>query len=72
MKVVVDMPDWVWGRLTTIGEYRGVSSADLVAEGVSLILDRDQDRFPQMKKALSQDRSRKLRGAYARRRDARQ
>jgi len=29
--VAVTMPDWVWGRLVSVAEHRGVKVADLIA-----------------------------------------
>lgn len=68
--VTVQMPTWVWGRLATIASFRGVTTGDLVAEGISLILDRDGDRIRELKAELSTERSRKIRRTLAAKRGA--
>lgn len=50
--VPVRIPEWVWGRLATIAEHRQVRIADLIADGVWMVLDRDPNRLAELEMEL--------------------
>lgn len=47
--VPVTMPDWMWGRLATIAEFRKVPIADLIARALTSVVEKDPDRFGQLR-----------------------
>lgn len=46
--VAVKLPDFVWGRLATIAEHRGVLVSDLIADGIWHTLDNDPNRLAEL------------------------
>lgn len=55
----VELPEWVWGRLATIADHRGVHVADLIADGIYHVLGKDPARLAQLQTELQKHKSRK-------------
>lgn len=47
--VPVTMPDWMWGRLATIADYRKIPIGELIARSLSAVVEKDPDRFGQLR-----------------------
>jgi hypothetical protein len=52
LKVPVDLPDFVWGRLLTIAEHRNVMVADLVEAALLDVMASDTDRLGELDSEL--------------------
>ncbi|AAT90033.1 hypothetical protein ATY41_02785 [Leifsonia xyli subsp. xyli] len=57
--VPVTIPTWVWGRLATIAEHRGVTVGDLIADGVMAVLGADPGRLGELEMELNKRRAQK-------------
>jgi predicted DNA-binding ribbon-helix-helix protein len=55
--VPVTLPEWVWGRLTTIAAHRDVTAGDLIASAIMGVLNADTGRLQQLETELRQMRS---------------
>lgn len=47
--VPVTMPDWMWGRLATIAEYRNTDIGTLIASALSKVVEKDPDTLGQLR-----------------------
>jgi hypothetical protein len=55
--VPVTLPEWVWGRLSTIADHRDTTSGDLIASAIMGVLNSDTGRLAQLETELRQMRS---------------
>ncbi len=47
--VPVTMPDWMWGRLATISEFRKVPISELIAGALTKVVEKDPDALGELR-----------------------
>lgn len=65
--VPVTLPEFAWGRLATIADHRNTTIAQLIADGIRVVLETDQGRLQQLTAEVKKHKtSKKVAGSYRR------